>query len=241
MAPLSTFDIYVGLVAAALAVGAIYLFLRASSGSSLRKKKDTSRSLTERTLSPSIRVSSVKDNFQLPKIDRHLKRTDVNTAKSKIRTLTLQSELLSMMLKRLFEAEDEGEINREERLSISKGYEDDLKRINRDLQKAELVVTLNELETIRDDILKKFEATLNSTQSRIDTILKQLDIEKEQLKPRTLTRPRITEVEKEEDLEEAEVKPKVPKPRSDVEAKLEQLRNEVLKELEELDKLELEV
>ena len=241
MAPLSTFDIYVGLAAAALAVGAIYLFLRASSGSSLRKKKDASRSLTERTLSPSIRVSSVKDNFQLPKIDRHLKRTDVNIAKSKIRTLTLQSELLSMMLKRLFEAEDEGEINREERLSISKGYEDDLKRINGDLQKAELVVTLNELETIRDDILKKFEATLNSTQSRIDTILKQLDIEKEKLKPRTLTRPRITEVEKEEVLEEAEVKPKAPKPRSDVEAKLEQLRNEVLKELEELDKLELEV
>jgi hypothetical protein len=66
------------------------------------------------------------------------------------------------------------------------------------------------------------------------------------VKPRAPPRRRPPAKEKVEEEEEAleeaedEEKPRAAKPRSDVEAKLEQLRNEVLKELEELDKLELE-
>ncbi len=191
-------------------------------------------------------TSGESGRFQVPKTERHLKRSDLDKARSNIRTLTLQSELFSMMLKRLFEAEDEGEITREERISLSRGYESDLKRVSEDLKRAELVVSLNELETIREDILKKFEATFNSTQTRIDAILKQLDIEvkKEEVKPRAppRRRPPVEKVQEVEDIEEAEEeeKPRAARPKSEVEAKLEQLRNEVLKELEELDKLELE-
>ena len=249
MAPLSWFDITVGLVAVAVAAIAVYLFIRASSESSGKERKEPS--FLEEDTSPSLyRITSEdRTRFDLPKTQRHLKRSDLDRARSKIRTLTLQSELYSMILKRLFEAEDEGEITREERLSLSSGYESDLKSVSEELQRAELVVSLNELETIRDDILKKFEETFNSTQARIDTILKQLDIqvEKEEVKPKPppRRRPRVeerAEEEEAEDVEEAEdeEKPRAPRPRSDVETKLEQLRNEVLKELEELDKLELE-
>jgi len=109
-------------------------------------------------------------------------------------------------------------------------------------------MTLHELETIRDDILKKFEATLTSTQNRIDLVMKELKIEeKVEPPPRAPPRARVPrpeeepedEEEAEEDLEE-EDRPRASRPRSDVEEKLEQLRNEVLKELEELEKLELE-
>jgi len=222
------FDISVGIAAVAVASIAIYLFIRASSGSRSEEKGE-------------------RDRFQVPKTERHLKRSDLDKARSNIRTLTLQSELFSIMLKRLFEAEDEGEITREERLSLSRGYESDLKRVSEELKRAELVVSLNELETIREDILKKFEATFNTTQTRIDAILKQLDIEvkKEEVKPRAppRRRPPVERVEEVEDIEEAEdeERPRAARPKSEVEAKLEQLRNEVLKELEELDKLELEV
>lgn len=248
MAPLSWFDISVGLAAIAVAAIAVYLFIRASSTSSGKERKKPLDFLEEET-SPSLyRVTPGESaSLDLPKTQRHLKRSDLDRARSKIRTLTLQSELYSIILKRLFEAEDEGEITREERLSLSGGYESDLKSVSEGLKRAELVVSLNELETIRDDILKKFEETFNSTQIRIDTILKQLDIqvEKEEVKPRAPPRRRPPEEkveEEEEALEEAEdeEKPRAAKPRSDVEAKLEQLRNEVLKELEELDKLELE-
>jgi hypothetical protein len=250
MAPLSWFDISVGLAAIAVAAIAVYLFIRASSTSSDKERKKPFKFLEEEASSSSYRVTSGESaRYDLPKTKRHLKRSDLDRARSKIRTLTLQSELSSMILKRLFEAEDEGEITREERLSLSSGYESDLKSVSEELQRAELVVSLNELETIRDDILKKFEETLNSTQIRIDAILKQLDIqvEKEEVKPRAppKRRPQAeekVEAEEEEDVEEAEdeEKPRAARPRSEVETKLEQLRNEVLKELEELDKLELE-
>jgi hypothetical protein len=247
MAPPSTFDISVGLAAVAVAAIAVYLFIRASSESSSGERKEPLK-FTEEESSPSLyRITpGERDRIQLPKADRHLKRSDIDRARSNIRTLTLQSELFSMMLKRLFEAEDEGEITKEERVSLSSSYESDLKRVSEDLKRAELVVSLNELETIREDILKKFEATFNSTQTRIDAILKQLDIEvkKEEVKPRAppRRRPPVEKVEDVEDIEEAEdeEKPRAPRPKSEVEAKLEQLRNEVLKELEELDKLDLE-
>ena len=253
MAPLSTLDIYVGLAAIVVAGMAIYLFIRASGGtSSLRREKP--RTDPERDyMSSSLREPRLGSrSYRTPTTRRSLKRTDIDSAQSKIRTLTLQSELLSLILKRLFEAEDDGEITADERASLSRGYEIELKRGNEELEQAELVVSLHELEAIKEDIVKKFEATLNSTQSRIDTIMKELKIEvrAERAEKRTRIAPVESEEEEEEgepdgdeedgEEEEAEERPRRRRPRSDVDARLEKLRGEVIKELEELDRLELE-
>ena len=253
MAPLSTLDIYVGLAAIVVAGMAIYLFIRASGGtSSLRREKP--RTDPERDyMSSSLREPRLGSrSYRTPTTRRSLKRTDIDRAQSKIRTLTLQSELLSLILKRLFEAEDDGEITADERASLSRGYEIELRRGNEELEQAELVVSLHELEAIKEDIVKKFEATLNSTQSRIDTIMKELKIEvrAERAEKRTRIAPVESEEEEEEgepdgdeedgEEEEAEERPRRRRPRSDVDARLEKLRGEVIKELEELDRLELE-
>jgi hypothetical protein len=255
MAPLSTLDIYVGLAAIVVAGLAIYLFIRASGGTSGLRRQE-SRTEPERDyMSSSLREPRLGSrSYRVPTTRRSLKRTDIDGAQSKIRTLSIQTELLSLMLKRLFEAEDDGEITSEERASLSRGYETDLRRANEDLEQAELVVSLHELEAIREDIVKKFEATLNSTQSRIDTIMKELKIEARAERVERPSRRALVETdeeEKEEDGEpegdeeaeedEAEERPRRRRPRSDVDARLEQLRSEVIKELEELDRLELEV
>jgi hypothetical protein len=253
MAPLSTLDIYVGLAAIVVAGMAIYLFIRASGGTSgLRREKP--RADPERDyLQSSLREPRLGSrSYRTPSERRSLKRTDVAGAQSKIRTLSLQSELLSLILKRLFEAEDDGEITADERVSLSRGYEGELRRANQELEQAELVVSLHELEAIKEDIVKKFEATLDSTQIRIDAIMKELKIEvrAERVEKRT----RIAPVEREEGEEEegepdgeeedgegeAEKRPRRKRPKSDVDARLEKLRGEVIKELEELDRLELE-
>jgi hypothetical protein len=253
MAPLSTLDIYVGLAAIVVAGMAIYLFVRASGGTSGLRQKNP-RADPERDYAPSsLREPRLGSrSYRTPTARRSLKRTDVASAQSKIRTLSLQSELLSLILKRLFEAEDDGEITADERASLSRGYEGELRRANQELEQAELVVSLHELEAIKEDIVKKFEATLESTQTRIDTIMKELKIEvrAERVEKRT----RIAPVEREEGEEEegepdgeeeageaeAERRPRRRRPRSDVDARLEKLRGEVIKELEELDRLELE-
>ena len=154
-------------------------------------------------------------------------------------------------MKRLFEAEDDGEITADERATLSRGYESELRKANEELEQAELVVSLHELEAIREDIVKKFEATLNSTQTRIDTIMKELKIEARAERVERPIRRAPVQTEEEDEgeepdeeeeagEEEATARPRRRRPRSDVDDRLEKLRGEVIKELEELDRLELE-
>lgn len=238
MAPLPTTDLLVGIAALAVAAVAIYMFIRASGGGAKAEQTRPEAETIEEVITPQPTPPAARRRGpQLPRVERHLGQPDVERARSDLRTLTLQRELLSMVLKRLFEAEDEGEITREERLRLSRGYEADMKRLSGELKRAELMVTLNELESIRDEVLKKFEATLNETQARIDTILKELKLEEPKKTPARA--PRRRKPEKEEEPEEE--KPQPPRRRrSEVDEKLEQLRREVLKELEELEKLEIE-
>jgi len=236
--PFST-DLLVVVVALAVAAVAIYLFTRASGGGKVeRAEPEAEATIAEKPAPPkAVPVAVQGGGLKLPKVERHLRQSDVERARSNLRTLTLQRELLSIVLKRLFEAEDEGEITREERLRLSRGYEADLKRLGGELKRAELIVTLNELESIRDEVLKKFEATLNDTQTRIDTILKELKLEEKRKAP--AKPPRKKKPEKREAKEEE--KPQPPRRReSEVDEKLEKLRKDVLKELEELEKLEIE-
>ena len=235
MAPFSSTDLLIGVGALVVAVVSIYMFIRASGGRSKPQTEPKVEAVEEEAPSQPIAVAVQESGLQIPKVERHLRQSDVERARSNLRTLTLQRELLSMVLKRLFEAEDEEEITREERLSLSKGYEDELKRLSGELKRAELMVTLHELESIRDEILKKFESTLNETQTRIDTILKELKIEKPKKAP-------VKPLRKKPEKKEEEEKPRRPRRRKpEVEERLEQLRREVLKELEELEKLEIEV
>ena len=233
---------------------AIYLFIRASGGTSSLRGEKTQTDPEREYMPSSVREPRLGSrSYRTPTTKRSLKRPDVDKAQSKIRTLTLQSELLSLIMKRLFEAEDDGEITADERASLSRGYEAELRKANEELEQAELVVSLHELEAIREDIVTKFEATLNSTQSRIDDIMRELKIE---VRAERVERPtrRVTvetdeegeeeegepDGEEEDGEEETEERPRRRRPRSDVDARLEKLRGEVIKELEELDRLELE-
>ena len=240
MASLPPTDLLIDIGSLAVAAVAIYLFIRASGGwAKTGQTEPEAKTVDEEAAPPQpVQLAAKGSGLQLPQMERRrLSQPDVERARSNLRTLTLQRELLTMVLKRLFEAEDEGEITREERLSLSRGYEAEMRRLSEDLKQAELVVALHELESIKDDILKKFEATLNETQARIDTILKELKLEEPRKAPARAPRRR----KKPEEEAEEEEKPKPPRRRkSEVEEKVEQLRREVLKELEELEKLEIE-
>ena len=253
-APISP-ELILGVGAIAVALLAIYLFMRATGGGKGSKKVEG----LEVEKAP---AANVVEGPAAPPVERHqagevtmrryIQPEQVERARSEIRLLTLRRELLSMALKRLFEAEDLGEITREERIRISKEYEDEMKRVGEEIKRSELILALHELENIRQEVIKKFEATLNNTQARIDAILKELkmgelkaeppaqpEVEKKRRRPKEEGKEEVKEGVKEEGEEEVE-KPKAPK-RSEIDEKLEQLRREVLKELEELERLDIEV
>jgi len=234
-----TTDLILGIGALAVAAVAIYMFVRATGGTGGSRQGEP-RSEPEPlkvSVDPSRRV-------KVPEMQRLAKRDQVSDARSRIRTLALQQEIVTLVMKRLFEAEDNGEISREERERLGKGYEAEMNQVTEELNRAELIVSLSELEEIRTDLVRQFQETLADTQSKIDMIIGELHIEpptppepEEKPAPRPARRrprPQPEEEEAEEEEEEA------PRGRDTVEDRLNKLKEDVLKELEELDRLELE-
>jgi hypothetical protein len=251
MVDLLSSDVILGFIVVAVAAIAIIMFLRASGG-----KKQEEPIKEEKKIEDPLRVELqvVEKRVKVPPLEKKIALNDIEQAKSQIRTLTLKQEINSIVLRRLFEAEDEGEVSREERGRLGKPYEDEMKQISEDLKRSEMLVSLAELESIREEIVQKFEESLSQTQVRIDTIMKELKLEQvqkpieeeKQKLPLSAKKRRITtrtktaeESDEEEESVEAETSEKRP-PRGDVESRLEQLKKEVMKELDELDKLELE-
>lgn len=246
-------DLIIGVSAIGVAIIVVYMFVRAtSSGKPQEDLKEGESPLRANQPIPQRESSSRSDSeerIRLTQINKTLQDTDVERARSNLRTLTLKQEILSVIMKRLFEAEDDGEITREERVTLSAEYEKEIKEVQEELKKSELIVSLNELESIRDDIIKKFESTLNSTQQKIDMIIKELkikpvsEISEPEPEPKTTRRPEPETVEEEEEEEEDEEDKEEETGRrrpSNVDERLNRLKEEVLKELEELDRLELE-
>jgi len=254
-APLST-DLILGIVIVAAAAVAIFMFWRASGGTKKKEEEKPAEDPPKEQDPLRVELQMTERKVKVPPIDKKIASGDVERAKSQIRTLTLKQEINSMVLRRLFEAEDEGEISREERVRLGKVYEDEMTKIADDLKRSEMLVSLAELESIREEIVKKFEESMGQTQSRIDLIIKELKIE-EPSKPVEEERPKVPAVaakkrrvvaqkakteegdEEQEESLEAEGDEKQPA-KGDVESRLEQLKKEVMKELDELDKLELE-
>ena len=251
MADLLTPDLILGIVILAAAAVVIFIFWRVSGGN--KKKEDVKSNESPPEVDPlRVELQMTERKVKVPPLDKKIAFTDVEKAKSQIRTLTLKQEINSMVLRRLFEAEDEGEISREERVRLGKVYEDEMKQIADDLKRSEMLVSLAELESIREEIVKKFEESMGQTQSRIDLIIKELKIE-EPAKPVEEERPKVAVTSKrkrvvpkvkteegEEEPADTEGEEKQPEAKQDVESRLEQLKKEVMKELDELDKLELE-
>jgi hypothetical protein len=243
-------DLILGVGALVVAAAAIIMFMRATSGTKSQGKEPAPAEPLKVEVGPTRRV-------QVPTLPAVAKRPQVDEARSKIRTLTLQQEILSMVMKRLFEAEDNGEITKDERERLGKSYDTEMSGIAEELKKAELIVSLSELEEIRTSIIEQFQDTLTDTQTKIDLIMRELKIEQPapeapaaEEKPAPLRKPKRArpsparapgeEEAEEEEGEEPEREEEAPSRADEVEDRLERLKKNVLKELEELDKLELE-
>jgi len=246
MAITLTTDMILGIGAILVAAVAIIMFLRATGGVNKPTQDEESYD------SQPTRVKVESKRVKVPELPTVTKRTEVELARVQIRTLTLQQEILSMVMKRLFEAEDNGEINRTERESLSKNYEAEMQQVTETLDKAELIVSLNELEEIRTNIIDQFQQTLTDTQSQIDLIIKELNIKQPEPEPepepepskpkprRRRPRPQPQDEEAEEEPEDEDDEEETRRRRDTVEDRLDKLKQDVLKELEELERLELE-
>jgi len=235
--PLQT-DLAISLAAIGTAVIAVGLFMRSTRFWKKKEEIPLPPPKEEETSPKQI------DFVKLPTAGVSLNLADVERAKKTLDLLSLERDALSMAISKFFEAEDEGEITKEEREKLSKSYEERVKALSDKIRQTELVVGLYELEKIREEILKRFDAKLSETNAKIEELRKELKlevpVEEEKKVPAKKEKEKAPAEEKEKEETEEKTKQRG-KPRSELEERIEKLRQEVLKELEELEKLEIDI
>jgi hypothetical protein len=125
-------------------------------------------------------------------------KTDLDRSRREMRTIMVERDLLSSAMMKLYEAETEGRITREEREMISKRYSDQIKDLQSKLKDVELVVEVKKEAAPRVDrevelekvVEKRARPEMTEAERRRKEImndvmgelarLEQIDIEKKQ-------------------------------------------------------------
>ena len=177
---------------------------------------------------------------------------DLERSRREMRTLLLERDLLSAALTKIYEAENEGKITREEREMIAKRYSSQIRDMESKLSDKELIVEVGELEGLRDELMTLFREKIGNIETRLDQAKERLPSVTQQAKgaePPMAAGARsksatsvVTTVSAQssqsEDLERA-VERKAPK-RDDTEGerRVKAIRDEVMEALERLEQID---
>ncbi len=177
---------------------------------------------------------------------------DLERSRREMRTLLLERDLLSAALTKVYEAENEGKITREEREMIAKRYSSQIRDMESKLSDKELIVEVGELEGLRDELVTLFREKIQNIESRLDQAKERLPSVTQQQaksmeasmtpgarsKPASVVATVSAQSSQGEDLERA-VERKAPK-RDDTEGerRVKAIRDEVMEALERLEQID---
>jgi hypothetical protein len=162
--------------------------------------------------------------------------SDLERSRREMRTIMVERDLLSSAMMKLYEAETEGRITREEREMISKRYSDQIKDLQSKLKDVELVVEVGELEGLRAELLALFEGKIQNIETRLEAARQRLGAAAPQPARKEVLAPKV---EKGTDLErvvERRAKPEM----TESERRVKEIRNEVMDALTRLEQIDIE-
>ena len=168
---------------------------------------------------------------------RTITPTEAKEAQNKLRTLDLEREILSYAIRRLYEAQAEGEISEEERERLAKRYKERMMRIKKAISRSESAVALHELEEMQEDLMKLFNRRFDELNEKIEGVRSSLGIELEEKVPEAPPTPTPEPPRKRE-----KIAPKRRRPpgKTEAEKKIEAIKSEVEKVLQRLGQIEAE-
>ncbi len=163
---------------------------------------------------------------------------DVRRAEEDLRILSIEKEIVSFALTRLYEAQAEGKITEGDKTRLLGKYKEEMDKLEKNMGNKQMVVRLHELETTQADLVKLFQDKFNEITRNIDTIRADLGFIPKPAPPKEEPPPESAPKEKKPE-EKAPSRPRQP-PRSKAEEKIANIQQEVLKILERLEKQETE-
>lgn len=161
---------------------------------------------------------------------------ELERKKREMRTLMVERDMLSSALMKIYEAESEGRITKEEREIISKRYSEQIKEIETKLKDAELYVEVGELERLRDELLSLFQNKIQNIEARLDEARQRLGTFSS---VKTVEQLREAKPEQANELEEViqkKTRQELPEP----ERKVMELRQEIMQALSKLEQIDIE-
>jgi hypothetical protein len=160
---------------------------------------------------------------------------DLDRSRREMRTIMVERDLLSSAMMKLYEAETEGRITREERELISKRYSDQIKDLQSKLKDVELVVEVGELEGLRGELLTLFESKIQNIEARLDVAKQRLGV----TAPPPAKKEAPPKVEKGADLERV-VERRAKSELTESERRVKEIRDEVMDALTRLEQIDIE-
>ncbi len=160
---------------------------------------------------------------------------DLERSRREMRTIMVERDLLSSAMMKLYEAETEGRITREEREMISKRYSDQIKDLQSKLKDVELVVEVGELEGLGNELVALFEGKIQNIEARLEVARQRLGPAtpapaKKEVAPKV---ERVTELEK---VVEKRAKPEM----TEGERRRKEIMDDVMGELARLEQIDIE-
>ncbi|HEV2227125.1 MAG TPA: hypothetical protein VGR56_10030 [Nitrososphaerales archaeon] len=162
-------------------------------------------------------------------------KADLDRSRREMRTIMVERDLLSSAMMKLYEAETEGRITREEREMISKRYSDQIKDLQSKLKDVELVVEVGELEGLRNDLVSLFEGRIQNIEARLDVARQRLGA----AAPEQVKKEPIPRIEREVELEKVVEKRARPE-MTEAERRRKEIMNDVMGELARLEQIDIE-
>ncbi|MCS7116136.1 MAG: hypothetical protein RMJ31_03375 [Nitrososphaerota archaeon] len=205
---------------------AIYIYTK------YRGKGDKKVSITSSPLSPSAPTGA-----------RLVESVALDRAKRELKTLLLEKELLSNALTRVYEAESEGMITKEEREKLSEKYREQLKSVNEKLSNLEALIEVGELEKLRNELFNLLKQKIEQIEERLQRARSRLEEMRGVAKPTTsieATHPTPIPVPISTTPSEKKVEKPVAREQPEVDTRVKKLRDEVLEALAKLEQIDIE-
>ncbi|QQG49455.1 MAG: hypothetical protein HY247_03920 [archaeon] len=162
--------------------------------------------------------------------------SELEKSKREMRTIMVERDLLSSALMKLYEAENEGRITREERETISKRYSEQIKDLQSKLKDVELIVEVGELEGLRNDLVSLFEGKIQNIEGRLEAAKQRLGTAVPEMVRKEASTPKAERATDLEKVVERRAKPEM----SEAEKKRKEIMDDVMGELARLEQLDVD-
>jgi len=165
---------------------------------------------------------------------------ELDRSRREMRTMMVERDLLSSAMMKLYEAETEGRITRDEREAIAKRYGDQIKTIQNKLKDVELVVEVGELEKLREDLVNLFQDKIENIEARLNQAKERLGATAPELIAQSKGEVIVpARAERTADLEKV-VEKRTRSDMSESERRAKQLREEVMDAVTQLEQMDID-